>query len=57
MRLSLELQEGGLKKTVSDFKNRLEVNKTLNFGFLAYFFAASVATVNMMPPTLKKICS
>jgi hypothetical protein len=43
-----------LKKTVLYFKNRLEVNKTLNFGFLAYFFAASVDTVNMIPPTPKK---
>ena len=47
-------RRGGWKKTVSDFKNRLEVNKTLNFGFSAYFFAVAVATVNMMPPTLKK---
>jgi len=47
-------RRGGWKKTVSDFKNRLTVNKELNFGFSAYFYAVAVAVVNMMPATLKK---
>jgi len=47
-------RRGGWNKTVSDFKNRLTVNKKLNFGLLAYFYAVAVATVNMMPPALKK---
>jgi hypothetical protein len=47
-------RRGGWKKTASDFKNRLTVNKKLNFGLSAYFYAVAVASVNMMPPTLKK---
>ena len=47
-------RRGGWKKTVSDFKNRLTVNKKLNFGFSAYFYAVAVAIVNIMPPILKK---
>ena len=47
-------RRGGWKKTVSDFKNRLMVNKELHFGLSAYFYAVAVASVNMMPPIMKK---
>ena len=47
-------RRGGWKKTASDFKNRLTVNKKLHFGLSAYFYAFAVATVNMMPPIMKK---
>jgi glycosyltransferase involved in cell wall biosynthesis len=47
-------RRGGWKKTVSDFKNRMTVNKNLHYGFSAYFYAVAVASVNMMPSTLKK---
>jgi hypothetical protein len=47
-------RRGGWKKTVADFKNRLTVNKKLNFGPMAYLYAFAVAFVNMMPPVMKK---
>ena len=47
-------RRGGWKKTVSDFKNRMTVNKNLHYGFSAYFYAVAVASVNMMSPTMKK---
>ena len=47
-------RRGGWKKTLSDFNNRLTVNKKLNFGLSAYFYAFAVAIVNMLPFTLKK---
>ena len=47
-------RRGGWKKTVADFKNRLTVNKKLNFGPVAYLYAFAVAFVNMMPPVMKK---
>ncbi len=47
-------RRGGWEKTVSDFKNRMTVNKTLNFGPLSYFYALAVAFLNIMPSTLKK---
>lgn len=47
-------RRGGWKKTVSDFKNRMIVNKNLHYGFSAYYYAVAVAIVNMLPPTLKK---
>ena len=47
-------RRGGWVKTLSDFKNRMTVNKRLNYGFLAYLYAVGVAVINMMPPLLKK---
>ncbi|MDB4115491.1 glycosyltransferase [Planktomarina sp.] len=47
-------RRGGWQKTASDFKNRMTVNKRLNYGFSAYFYAVAVAIVNMMPPLIKK---
>jgi hypothetical protein len=47
-------RRGGWKKTASDFKNRMTVNKNLHYGFSAYFYAVAVASVNIMSPTMKK---
>lgn len=47
-------RRGGWKKTTSDFKNRMTVNKSLHYGYSAYFYAVAVAFVNLMPSILKK---
>ncbi len=47
-------RRGGRNKTWSDFKNRITVNKVLQFGFISYFYAVAVAVVNIMPPLIKK---
>ena len=47
-------RRGGWKKTLSDFENRLTINKKLHFGFLAYFYTIAVLVVNMLPSTLKR---
>jgi hypothetical protein len=47
-------RRGGWKKVASDFNNRLTVNKKLNFGISAYYYAFAVALVNLLPSTMKK---
>jgi glycosyltransferase involved in cell wall biosynthesis len=47
-------RRGGWKKILSDFENRLTINKKLHFGFLAYLYAIAVSVVNMLPSILKR---
>jgi glycosyltransferase involved in cell wall biosynthesis len=47
-------RRGGWKKTLSDFRNRLTINKKLRFGLLAYLYAIIVLIVNILPSILKK---
>jgi len=48
-------RRSGLKKAMSDFKNRLLVNKVLRFGFLAYLYAFLVFLLNISPAFVKVI--
>jgi len=43
------------KKVWYDFKNRLQVNKELNYGIDSYFYAIVMLIINILPPSLKKI--
>jgi len=42
------------KKVLMDFKNRLEVIKTLEYGIDSYFYAMGITIVNLLPPKIKK---
>jgi len=44
-----------LKKVWYDFKNRLLVNRELDYGFEAYFYAVGMLFINLLPPSLKKL--
>jgi GT2 family glycosyltransferase len=44
-----------LKKVWYDFKNRLKVNKELNYGIDSYFYAIGMFIINILPPSLKKL--
>ena len=44
-----------LKKVWYDFKNRILINKKLNYGLDSYFYAFGILVVNLLPPGLKKI--
>lgn len=48
-------RRSGFDKVVSDFKNRLQVIKTLNYGFISYLYATAVFIINILPANLKKI--
>tara|TARA_Y100001970_G_scaffold153578_1_gene188020 strand:+ start:391 stop:1203 length:813 start_codon:yes stop_codon:yes gene_type:complete len=48
-------RRGGLKKPLTDFKNRLEVNKKLNFGFDAFIYAVLIFLINISPSGIKMI--
>lgn len=43
------------KKVWYDFKNRILINKKLNYGLDSYFYALGMLIINLLPPTLKKI--
>jgi hypothetical protein len=45
----------GFKKIWYDFKNRLKINKELNYGFDAYIYAVGMLIINLLPPSLKKL--
>jgi GT2 family glycosyltransferase len=45
----------GIKKAFSDFKDRIKVIKTLNYGTVSYFYAIGMFIVNILPPSLKKL--
>jgi len=47
-------RRAGLKKVVSDFRNRMLVAKTLKFGVVSYVVAFSFVMLSIMPPILKK---
>ena len=47
-------RRGGWKKTSADFKNRMLVNKNLNYGFFAYIYAVFGAGINLLPSVFKK---
>jgi len=44
-----------LKKVWYDFKNRLTVNKELNYGIDSYIYAVGMLVINLLPPSLKKL--
>jgi len=48
-------RRGGAKKIVSDFMNRLEVNRALKFGYLSTFYSFGFVIMNLLPARLKKI--
>ncbi len=48
-------RRSSFKKVWYDFKNRLEVNRELNYGFDSYFYAVGIFCVNLLPPNLKKL--
>lgn len=45
----------GMKKVISDFKNRLHVIKLLKFGPMSYLFALAMLVINILPANLKII--
>jgi len=45
----------GIDKALSDLKNRLEVIKELDYPIKAYFYALATFTINILPPTPKKL--
>ena len=47
-------RRGGWKKTLSDFRNRMLVNKKMHYGFSAYIYAIALMVINLMPSLLKK---
>tara|TARA_B110000008_G_C16883342_1_gene529835 strand:+ start:52 stop:873 length:822 start_codon:yes stop_codon:yes gene_type:complete len=48
-------RRGGSHKVISDFKNRLVVNKNLKYGLTSYFYAFLMIGINLLPPFLKII--
>ena len=44
-----------LNKVRYDFKNRILINKKLNYGLDSYFYALGMLIINLLPSTLKKI--
>lgn len=48
-------RRGGFHKTISDFQNRLVVNRSLEYGLSSYFYAFLMTGINILPPVLKKI--
>lgn len=48
-------RRGGLAKAYSDFKNRLEVNRTLGYNYTAYVYAIMLFVLNVSPGFIKKI--
>ena len=47
-------RRGGWKKTTADFKNRMLVNKNLDYGFMSYLYAIFGACINLSPSIFKK---
>jgi GT2 family glycosyltransferase len=45
----------GFKKVWYDFKNRLLINKELNYGIESYIYAIGMLIINLLPPFLKKL--
>ena len=48
-------RRGGVHKIISDFKNRLVVNRSLKYGLSSYLYALLVTGINILPLVLKKI--
>jgi len=48
-------RRGGWKKAWSDFRDRLEVIRTLGYNWDAYFYAVALLGVNLAPGFVKKI--
>ena len=47
-------RRGGLRKVISDFKDRIRVIEELNFPKISYLYAISYLFVQLLPPKMKK---
>jgi len=48
-------RRNGFKKVISDFRNRITVNRKLKYGLSSYFFAVLVLFINLLPAYVKAL--